>query len=612
MPFDAAEHLFPSDLHVADAGLNSLLMIGGCGSGAFAQHFAATKPAVHVDHLLFNNVAQLPLEPPRSAADYDLQVVEIPLREVLGDATFRFDAYQDPQRAADLLEHGLRACAAAFAQATAYTRRFGLLTCVLNFVTPQTPVAASLDLVGGSFDLRWLIAELNRELARLASESPNTYLCDVDALGAAIGKRFFLDDVMGFYGHSGHWTPAERDFDVAAFHNAPAGGRLELLPEISDVYEPRFHELYAVLWRAWEHVVRVARRLDPVKLVVFDLDDTLWRGQLGEHYADVETRPVFHGWPTGVWEAVHHLRARGVLAAVCSKNDPEIVVRDWDRAVHDRWLTLEDFTFVEIGWGPKAEAVGRLMAKASLTPNSVLFVDDNPVEREAVCAAHPGLRTLGANPYVTRRVLLWSAETQVATLTAESRARDGMMRAQQVREGSRAALTREAFLESLDARVNLYELPGQQDVRYARAFELLNKTNQFNTTGVRWSSAELVAFTGKGGRVVAFEVSDRFTNYGLVGVLLLQGDLIEQFVMSCRVIGLEVELAVLSAITGARRGRVRETASNAVCRDVYLRAGFEPAAEQLFQRSGASPASPRHLVVTSGVDLTAPLVSLPA
>ena len=318
-------------------------------------------------------------------------------------------------------------------------------------------------------------------------------------------------------------------------------------------------------------------------MVVFDLDDTLWRGQIAEHYGDGGNWPVLHGWPTGLWEAVHHLRARGILTALCSKNDAGLVAQRWNRAIMGNWLTLDHFVFKEINFEPKADNIARMIGQASLTPKSVLFVDDNPVEREAVRAALPAIRTIGANPFVTRRVLLWSAETQVLRLSQESASRETMMQRQQEREVARASTSRAEFLSSLGCQVRLGTIVTSKDPRFGRGLELLNKTNQFNTTGIRWKHEQLVDLFRDNGRMIVFEVDDRFSRYGLVGVILYRRGHFIQFAMSCRVLGLEIETSVINAILRREAkghavarfsAAVLETEANMVCRGVYGQCGF--------------------------------------
>jgi FkbH-like protein len=352
---------------------------------------------------------------------------------------------------------------------------------------------------------------------------------------------------------------------------------------MEDVYPSQIDQLFEAIWRQWESLYRTVHQIDAVKLVIFDLDDTMWRGQIAEHYGNEGKWPVFAGWPLGIWEAINHLRARGILTAICSKNDAGLVEARWDRAVTSRWVTLDDFTFKEINWSPKAENIAKIINQASLTPKSVLFVDDNPVERESVAAALPGIRVIGSNPFVVRRILLWSSETQVARLSAESVNRDAMIRKQQLRETERASMSREEFLLGLNCSVRLSRLSSTSSSDFPRSLELLNKTNQFNTTGKRWSEAEVSNFFAEGGCFYVFSVEDKFTQYGLVGVILYEPGSFQQFAMSCRVLGLDIEASVISEIIRreetdnlifAFSAVVVDTEANMVCRDLYLRCDF--------------------------------------
>jgi hypothetical protein len=179
-------------------------------------------------------------------------------------------------------------------------------------------------------------------------------------------------------------------------------------------------------------------------------------------------------------------------------------------------------------------------------------------------------------------VLLWSPETQVAVVTNESARRSEMIQAQVIRETARKTLSREEFLDTLDVQVKFITVTSTDDVSFARAFELLNKTNQFNTTGKRWSLEEINRGLEDGLQLVCFFVEDKFTEYGLVGVVLLKNSEVLQYVMSCRVLGLDVEKAVLSYVaqlvkaSGGRAisAKLIETAANFPCRKLYSESGF--------------------------------------
>lgn len=574
-----ADFLYPDDLAVTRTDIRRILIIGSCNALSFENYLRRHAISTIVELWPRNHLAELPDEPPSPPGSYDFHFIQIPLRSLIADRVIDFKGFAE--RADTVLDTAKVALQHHLEASLKYNRTFGVLSFVANFPVPQRPVVSALRQAGRPEDLRWVVQQLNDELARLVDAYDNVFVADVEQVGAAVGKRYFQDDVLNFYTHGNHWFPVERAYDVDAINNAPLPGRLDPLPLLEDVYESRSDEVFEALWRQCIAIYRIVHQADQVKMVVFDLDDTLWRGQIAEHYADGGRWPVFHGWPTGLWEAVHHLRSRGIITALCSKNDLGLVTQRWSRAIPAQWLTLDHFVFKEINFEPKAQNIGRMIGQASLTARSVVFVDDNPVEREAVRAALPGVRAIGANPFVTRRILLWSPETQVLRLTRESAAREVMMHQQQQRELERGATSRTEFLEGLGCRVRVSTLATTTDPEMGRSFELLNKTNQFNTTGARWTHEQLVGLFRQGGRMIVFEVEDRFSQYGLVGVILYRQGHFIQFAMSCRVLGLEIETSVINAIlrreaAGADRfsAEVIETEANMVCRGVYAQCGF--------------------------------------
>jgi len=160
-----------------------------------------------------------------------------------------------------------------------------------------------------------------------------------------------------------------------------------------------------------------------------------------------------------------------------------------------------------------------------------------------------------------------------------------MIQGQMERESVRSRMSREDFLASLNVKTTLVEIDSPDDAKFARGFELLNKTNQFNTTGRRWTLEECKAAFISGTVWFAFEVEDKYTNYGLVGVSIIAGAHMRQFVMSCRVIGLGVETFVMTKILEHMRTKglltakadFVETDANIPCRDFFVRCGFSAA-----------------------------------
>ena len=300
----------------------------------------------------------------------------------------------------------------------------------------------------------------------------------------------------------------------------------------------------------------------------------------------------------GFAEALAFLKRRGMLLAIVSKND-ETRIRELWPYIYGSRLELDDFASVKINWEPKADNVATVLQEVNLLPMSAVFIDDNSAERDDVKSTFPDIRVLGASPYEFRRTLLWASETQVAAITEESGRRTQMVQAQAERETSRSRLTRAEFLDTLQIHARLFGIDDLKDPRFARAFELINKSNQFNTTGHRWTQSECQEAFARGVTFWGFEVDDRFTQYGLVGVAITDGHHIAQFVMSCRVMGLDVELAVIAALLENMDGQVtastQETDANLPCRDLYRRCGFVEASDGWRTLSDGTLKRPAHV-----------------
>jgi FkbH-like protein len=155
------------------------------------------------------------------------------------------------------------------------------------------------------------------------------------------------------------------------------------------------------------------------------------------------------------------------------------------------------------------------------------------------------------------------------------------------RAAAKAAIpeSRAAFLASLNCTVAFLPIPDSNQREFSRVLELVNKTNQFNTTGKRWTTMEVQQFFAAGGRIAAFRVKDRFADYGLIGTVFATGSEIIQFVMICRVLGMEIEQFVPARLVAQIRSEFltetiialfRETADNTVCRDIFPQGRVQP------------------------------------
>ncbi|MDE2364779.1 MAG: HAD-IIIC family phosphatase [Hyphomicrobiales bacterium] len=574
--------LTPHDLTVTALEPSRAIMMGRCGSVVAAEIFKRYSQC-EIEFIFRGGMTELPDAPPRPPSDYDFQIIEIALRDVLPDGAHWNLPWDDLAAHEAAFERSSAYLREAIRQSLKWNQKHGLLTFVLNYMRPQqNPMGRLLP----KYDLRnpgYFIERLNMVLEEEVLKRSMAFVLDAQEVVESSGRRFTQDDSVAALNHHSFLTATTPDVR-----------RIEPAPSLADHYEVKAADALRSIWDVAIAMYRTVKQVDAVKLVVVDLDDTMWTGVSGDSEGvDVE------GWPHGMMEALAYLKKRGVLLAIISKNDEERARQTWRKWIGDR-LPMENF-ICKINWRPKVENMREILADVNLLPRNVVYVDDHPVERAAMSAAFPDLRVLTRFHYYWRRILLWSSETQVPFISAESARRTEMVQAQVQREQTRKEMSRENFLASLGLKVTVRAISGADDPAFLRAFELTNKTNQFNTTGVRWDRTDFSALLGQGA-IYVFDVSDKFTPYGTTGAVLTRGVHIEQFVMSCRVAGMDNEIAAMSAIVSDLRARYnspltasfQETDANFLCRDFLARCGFVSTQSVWTLPADAAP-SPPHI-----------------
>jgi FkbH-like protein len=579
----------PSDLAATpDPGLR-FLVVGACLAEAFPYFASTINGGFRGDFVLMNNFDPLPPMPREQAAQYDFQIIQIPLRSILGNAYFHLpdDAASHEEflrRTEDYLSRYL-------SNALRLNTDHKLLTFVMGFMVPQQNPLGRLQ---PRYDIRnvmHFIERLNMALAAEVARHENAHFVDVDQVSGAFGKKYCQDDMVWSFTHGTTLSDGDHDHDL---------GRIQPPTSMQHHYSARWLEFIEALMREVFAMHRSIRQQDAVKLVAVDLDDTLWRGVASEG-----TLGVLEGWPMGLMETLLFLKRRGVLLAIVSRNDEQFILSNWSRMVQGQ-IALTDFAARRINFRSKAENLAEILSEVNILPRNAVMIDDNPVEREAVSAGLPGVRVLGSELYYLKRVLLWSPETQPGANTRESGRRTEMVQAQLQRESARRTLSHAEFLGTLGLRVSLSVLDSTTSLHMGRALELFNKTNQFNTTGARYTLEGCHRLFQAGCRLHVIEAEDRFTQYGLVGAAWVRGNCIDHFVMSCRALGLGIEDAFLAHTAGrlaacgekAMSGRLRATEANFACRQVYSRNGFARSAGDPSLWSSplaVVPAAPAHV-----------------
>ena len=336
------------------------------------------------------------------------------------------------------------------------------------------------------------------------------------------------------------------------------------------------------------------------KVVVVDLDNTLWNGIIGEGAVEHDHRRQ---------QALKRLRQKGVLLAIASKNDPRSV--RWTGASLDE----SDFIASQIHWGPKNLSIKRIAEELNLNVKDFVFIDDRPDERELVRLGVPGVHCMDATDDDTWRMLEWWAGALPEQSEAGDRTR--LYQERKLRQTHMDAATEKA--EQRDQQELLSSLALQLRIRPAthkdlpRAIELINRTNQFNMCGSRATLQQGSAWhSSPRHHILVAEASDKFGSMGIISVMVLEqsGETLQipVWVLSCRVFGFGMETALLNQARllgkelGATmlRGLFTQTPNNQPCRDVYPAHGFAWTGSAWELRASELPENPAWLEVFFG------------
>jgi len=397
-------------------------------------------------------------------------------------------------------------------------------------------------------------SDLNREICLRARANPGVLINDVDYLAAWVGRRHFIDEKL--------WSVSK---SLCA---------LELMPDVA------------------QNVVDIALATQgrTVKCVVLDLDNTLWGGVVGDEgldgieLGDRDETGTFRSFQLYLRE----LGRRGILLAVCSKNDESVARRVFQE--HPGMVLREaDIAVFIANWDDKATNIRRIREKLNIGFDSMVFLDDNPFERNLVRQLLPEVIVpeLSEDPELYVRTISELNLFEVASHSELDLQRAALYRDQEERalESSRF-VNLDDYLKSLETRARVARFEPRELGRIA---QLLQRSNQFNLTTRRHSEAECEAMMRDEEAYFPFSISvrDRFGDFGLINLVILRhsGTVLEidTFVMSCRVLQRGVEqLAMNKIFEYARRvgcdrviGRYIPSPKNGMVKSFYAQFGFE-------------------------------------
>ena len=425
-----------------------------------------------------------------------------------------------------------------------------------TFLDITEPVFGSYDrLVPGA--PAQVITQLNDQLSKAAAQD-SVLLLDVARASERDGIDAWFD--------AGSWLH----------------GKLEIAPEAAILYGDMVARIVA------------AQRGLSKKCLVFDLDNTLWGGVIG----DDGLEGLVLGEGSAVGEAhlalqryAKQLKERGVILAVCSKNDPAIA----EAAFNDHpemLLKRSDISAFVANWNDKAENLKAIAARLNIGLDSLVFVDDNPVERARIRQSLPMVAVPELPKDVAHyvRCLADAGYFEAVAFTSEDRQRTEQYAANAERESLfELSGSLDDFLRNLQMSVVFGPFAAAD---LARVTQLFNKTNQFNTTTKRYSAEEVAHFAAAEETVtLQFRLLDKYGDNGLVSAMILRPDPkqpeifeIDNWVMSCRVFGRQLEFEAMNiAVEQARRrgGKALRadyipTPKNGVISELYSSLGFSP------------------------------------
>ena len=419
---------------------------------------------------------------------------------------------------------------------------------------PAVPAAGILD-AQREDNAAEAIQRINRGLRALAGQYRGVYILDYHALVARHGRESWSDERK--------WLTVR-------------------LP-VSSANVPHL----AAEWLRFLHPLagKVA------KCVAVDLDNTLWGGVIGED--GMNGIRLGAEYPGAAFQelqrALLDLSRRGILLAVCSKNNPADAMEALS-GHPGMLLQARDFAAMRINWNEKAQNLREIARELNIGLDSIAFLDDNPVERQQVREQAPEaiVIRLPEDPMDYARAVRDCPWFERLALSDEDSQRGAYYAAQRERvELERSVTSKEDFYRSLEQVAEIAPVDAQT---LARVSQLTQKTNQFNLTTRRYTEQQIAAMAaGPNWRVWSLRVKDRYADNGLVGVAIagIDGEIceIDSFLMSCRVIGRTLETALLAHLAADARERGAKvlqgwflpTKKNVPAREFYREHGFEVA-----------------------------------
>ena len=424
------------------------------------------------------------------------------------------------------------------------------------------------DTVFGQYENRtelsftWQVRKLNYELMQLTQEYPNLFICDIAALQNKFGRDWMIDSSV--------YVSTEMILSLDALPYVASR-----VMDIVCAIEGKFH-----------------------KCLILDLDNTVWGGVVGDD--GWENIQVGHGLGIGkafteFQEWVKKLKNRGIIIAVCSKNDEDKAKEPFEKNP-EMLLRLDDIAVFVANWENKADNIRTIQQILNIGFDSMVFLDDNPVERAIVRENIPAICVpeLPEDPGDYLEYLYELNLFETASFSSGDKDRTKQYQTEAKRIQSAQNFTNEAdFLKSLEM-VSVVE--GFTSFNTPRVAQLSQRSNQFNLRTVRYTDGEIAALSASDKHACfSFTLEDKFGDNGLICVVILEKKdaetlFVDTWFMSCRVLKRGMENFTLNTIVDYARehgfkrivGEYIPTLKNGMVKNHYSNLGFEVIAENVY------------------------------
>jgi FkbH-like protein len=333
------------------------------------------------------------------------------------------------------------------------------------------------------------------------------------------------------------------------------------------------------------------------KCLILDLDNSLWGGVLGEDgIRGIQIGNSYEGSKYSKFQKyIKNLSNAGIILALVSKNNNQDVI-DCFKKNKNLILKLNDFSSIKINWKPKYINVNEIAAELNIGKDSIVFFDDSKFERDQMQKFNPEINTISVPDSVDEYIN--SIEETAFFYSSKELTKEDLKKKDQynlladVRSFRLKFKDTNTYLKSLKMRLTITKVKSDN---FSRCVQMLNKTNQFNLTTKRYSDEEFKNYTNNK-KVLTFvlNLEDKFGDHGIIGLVTakISGkiSIIENFLLSCRVLGRYVEETAINAlILKIKRmniqkiiGIYRKTSKNIQCNNFYEKLGFKKSSNKKF------------------------------